>query len=81
MKISISLGDDLFHAAEHLATSLGLTRSEFYVQALGEYVRRHDDNHVTEKLNAVYAGVDSSVDQVLGTLQFRSLPPLPREDW
>ena len=78
MKTSISLRDDLFHAAERIAASLGLTRSEFYAKALREYVNQHDDNDVTEKLNEVYAGVDSSVDDVLGTLQFRSLP---REDW
>ena len=78
MKTSISLRDDLFHAAERRAASLGLTRSEFYARALTEYVRQHDDDNVTAKLNGVYADVDSSVDQVLGTLQFRSLP---REEW
>lgn len=78
MKTSISLRDDLFQAAERLAASLGLTRSEFYAKALSAYVRLHDDNNVTDKLNEVYADVDSSVDDVLGTLQFRSLP---REDW
>lgn len=78
MKTSISLRDDLFQAAERLAASLGMTRSEFYAKALAEYVRLHDDNNVTNELNAVYADVDSSVDDVLGTLQLRSLP---REDW
>ena len=78
MKTSISLRDDLFHAAERMAASLGLTRSELYANALREYVSQHDHNDVTKKLNEVYADVDSSVDEVLGTLQFRSLP---REDW
>lgn len=78
MKTSISLRDDLFHAAERMAASLGLTRSELYARALHEYVSQHDDNDLTEKLNEVYADVDSSVDDVLGTLQFLSLP---HEDW
>ena len=78
MKTSISLRDDLFQAAERLAASLGLTRSELYAKALGEYVRLHDGTQVTDKLNAVYANVDSSVGDVIGTLQFRSLP---HEDW
>ena len=74
METSISLRDDLFQAAERLAASSGLTRSELYAKALSEYVRLHDGTQVTDKLNEVYADVDSSVDDVLGTLQFRSIP-------
>lgn len=78
MKTSISLRDDLFHAAERAAASLGMSRSEFYARALSDYVGRHADGQVTDKLNEVYADTDSSGDTVLETLQLRSLP---REDW
>lgn len=78
MKVSISLRDELFQAAERLATSLRLSRSEVYARALTEYVDRHAYERVTERLNEIYAESDSSADEVLKALQLRSLP---REDW
>ena len=55
-----------------------LSRSEVYARALTEYVDRHAQERVTERLNEVYADSDSSADEVLKALQLRSLP---REDW
>jgi hypothetical protein len=54
MKITISLPDALFHAADRLAAQLGLSRSRLYARALADYVGRHEDAGVTTKLDEVY---------------------------
>jgi len=39
-----------------------VSRSELFATALAEYLNRHDDDRVTERLNQVYANQDSSLD-------------------
>jgi metal-responsive CopG/Arc/MetJ family transcriptional regulator len=78
MKTAISLPDALFRAGDALAKRLKVSRSELYARALGEYLAKHRADQVTQRLNAVYAAEDSSLDPRLGALQTRALP---REDW
>ena len=76
MKTAISIRDEVFEAAERTAKTLGISRSELYTKAVGEFVARHADDRVTERLNAVY-GDDPSIsalDKRLEALQFLSLP-------
>ena len=75
MKTAISIRDEVFAAGELAAKKLGISRSELYTKAVGEFVARHADDRVTEQLNAVY-GEDPSVsalDKRLEALQFLSL--------
>ncbi len=76
MKTAISIRDEIFEAAERLAQSLGMSRSELYSTAVKEFVFRHSRQRITERLNAVYDGdgTDSALDRTLQTLQARSLP-------
>lgn len=76
MKTAISIRDEIFEAAERAAEVLGISRSELYTKAVGEFVARHDGERVTERLNAVYGGEDSAsvLDEGLEALQFLSLP-------
>jgi metal-responsive CopG/Arc/MetJ family transcriptional regulator len=78
MKTAISLPDPLFEAADRLARRLGISRSELYAAALGEYLRSHRDEGVTEALNRVYQEEDSSLDPVVEALQAASLS---RDEW
>jgi len=78
MKTAISIPDDLFATAERLAEQFGVSRSEFYVTALREYVAAHQYDRVTERLNEIYDQESSNLDPGLMELQLRSLP---REDW
>jgi metal-responsive CopG/Arc/MetJ family transcriptional regulator len=48
MKVSITLPDELFDAAETLVRRTGRTRSEFYRRALEYYVAQHDLDRVRE---------------------------------
>ncbi len=75
MKTAISIRDEVFQAGERTAKRLGISRSELYTKAVGEFVARHSDDRVTERLNAVY-GDDPSIsalDKRLEALQFLSL--------
>jgi predicted transcriptional regulator len=80
MKTAISLPDDLYRAAEQAATRLGLSRSELYQRAIAAFLKRHNEQVVTDALNEVYAGehADTVLDPALQHLQNLSLP---REEW
>ena len=69
MKVAISISDNLFHEAETVAEDLGLTRSGLYGRAIAEVVRQHRGQIITDRLNAVYADVDSALDPVVAALQ------------
>lgn len=65
MKTAISIPDSLFEAAENFAQRMGLSRSELYAKAIQEYLKAHSGDRITEKLDAVYAENDSSLDPFL----------------
>lgn len=53
MKTAISIPDDVFQDAEHLAHKLKKSRSELYSRAVREYVARYSGDRVTEALDAL----------------------------
>jgi|CXWL01.1.fsa_nt_gi metal-responsive CopG/Arc/MetJ family transcriptional regulator len=73
MKTAISLPDDLFAAAEELATELGVSRSSLYARAVAELVAHHERSEVTARLDAVYGAASSTLDPVVEELQARSV--------
>jgi metal-responsive CopG/Arc/MetJ family transcriptional regulator len=78
MKTAISLPDDLFRSGDALARRLGVSRSELYARALAEFLAKHKADQITQRLNAVYATVDSRLDPAVAEAQARVLP---RETW
>lgn len=78
MKTAISIPDELFTAADALATRLGVSRSELYSTAVAEFVAKHNPSEITERLNQVYATEDSTLDPVLRRIQAISIGP---EEW
>lgn len=78
MKTAISIPDKVFKQAERTAKRLGVSRSELYANAVREYVERYRKEDITEKLNDVYSGGDSSLDSGLESMQTRTLN---KEDW
>lgn len=73
MKTAISLPDDIFDAADQLADRLGLSRSALYVRALREYLAKHRDQRVTERLDAVYGEASEGLDTPVRSAQARSV--------
>jgi hypothetical protein len=80
MKTAISIPDDEFKKAEELAARLGMSRSELYRTAVAEFMAKHAEDAVTEKLNEIYEGVDkaSSMSETLLRMQADSIP---EEEW
>ncbi|MFV0442450.1 MAG: hypothetical protein ACK5Q5_02640 [Planctomycetaceae bacterium] len=72
MKVEITIPDDLFHAAEDLATHLAMPRSELYSQAISEFLAAHNDEQITLTLNGIYGNETSEVDLQLSMMQLMS---------
>jgi metal-responsive CopG/Arc/MetJ family transcriptional regulator len=77
VKTAGSIPDLLFEVAEQFAKRVKMSRSELYAAALQEYLQAHRRNRVTERLDAVYANEDSSLDPLFVQLQAHTLS----EDW
>jgi len=50
MKIAVSLPDGLFKMAEATSRRLRVSRSELYAKALAEFLKRQQENTITERL-------------------------------
>lgn len=73
MKASVSLPDQLFHQADQAARRMRLSRSQLYAIAMEEFLRRHDDDSVTQKLNEVYTTESSALDPAVHEAQLASI--------
>jgi metal-responsive CopG/Arc/MetJ family transcriptional regulator len=73
MKTAISLPDPLFAAADKFARRKKLSRSELYARALEEYLARHRDSEITERLNDVHAEETRRTDPAFHSAQVRGL--------
>ena len=78
MKTAISVPDEVFEAAERAAKKLGVSRSEFYANAVREFVERYGRESITETLNEVYISIESDLDKPLAAMQWNSIP---KEEW
>lgn len=78
MKTAVSLPDEVFEAAEKMAEERGISRSRLYATAIAQYVALNRKDDITDRLNALYADVDSALDPDLEEMQCHSVS---REDW
>lgn len=62
MKTAVSVPDDVFERADHLARAAGRSRSEVYSAALREYIARHAPDEVTEALDRVVGEIGEGLD-------------------
>ncbi len=79
MKTAISIPDAEFEAAERLAKRLRVSRSQLYRRAITDFVARHAETRVTDKLNEVYADPsESALDDAWQQAQATSIRT---EEW
>lgn len=78
MKTAISIPDSVFEAAEKFAQRVGVSRSQLYTKAVKEYLKDHQNDSVTKKLNEVYSEEASCLDRTDHILQYSSLP---KDEW
>lgn len=79
MKTAISIPDNVYQSAEQLASRLGESRSQLYTKALSSYVKKHQDDNVTNKLNEIYSDNDSTIHPALASFQNQTL--LKHSEW
>ena len=78
MKTAISIPNETFDAAEHFASSTGMSRSELYTKAVLEYLNKYKYLDITEALNRVYSEHESNLDDQLHSMQVKSLS---KDEW
>jgi len=78
MKTAISLPDAIFRDAERLAKRLKKSRSKLYVEAVAEYLARHEPEVVTEVLDQVAGKLDTRPDELTAAAARRVLE---RAEW
>jgi hypothetical protein len=49
-----------------------MSRSQFFVEAVKQFLKTHEDRGVTQLLNEVHGGAASTVDPVLLRMQWAS---------
>ncbi|MEI6873534.1 MAG: ChpI protein [Spirochaetota bacterium] len=59
MKTAVSLPDALYKDAEITARNLGIPRSQLFARVLEEFIRHHQREGITEKLDAIYSAMES----------------------
>lgn len=72
MKTAVSIPDPLFRAADRLAKSLGISRSELYARALETLVDLESDASITARLDEIYSVEESRLDPGLTRAQSRA---------
>jgi metal-responsive CopG/Arc/MetJ family transcriptional regulator len=73
MKTAISLPDTLFREAEDMAARLGIARSRLFARAVEEFIARHEQETITERLDAVYDTVAATPAPRAGLESLREL--------
>ena len=62
MKTAVSIPDDVFRKAEHLARRMKKSRSELFSNALSEYLARHASDQVTNAMDEVCEDIGVEAD-------------------
>jgi metal-responsive CopG/Arc/MetJ family transcriptional regulator len=78
VKVTVSIPDAVFQAAERLAKRMGLPRSRLYAIAVKTCLASQSDTAITKKLNRVYAKASSSLEPAM---EAANLELLRRERW
>lgn len=73
MKTAISIPDEIFEKAEHLARRMNKSRSQLFSNAVEEYVDRHSPNHVTEAIDNAWSELSSKTDSFVSEASHRIL--------
>ena len=73
MKVTVSIPQELFDAAETVGKRLRVSRSHLYATALAELLTKHRGRKVTERLNQVYGAEESRLDNPLRRRQAQSV--------
>ena len=82
MKTAVSIPDDVYADAERTARQLGIPRSQLVTRALEEFIRNHERDRLTKKLDAVYGSEDGGEQRGVAEadVSIETLRDLTRDD-
>ncbi len=78
MNTDISIPNPVYHTSEQLAAQLGMSLSDFFLEALTAYIAHYQHDEITAQLNQVYQTESSSLDP---ELMSRQLAVLEDDAW
>jgi metal-responsive CopG/Arc/MetJ family transcriptional regulator len=81
IKTAISIQKALFDQVNELAAELQMPRSQLFVLAVEEYIKRYENRKILEALNEVYRDAPDSSEKVLRQGMRRKHRQLVDEEW
>ena len=83
MKIAISIPESIFRGVKKAAEEQKRSRSEIFVEAVGEYLRKLESRRILDSLNEVYASpeTEEEKDARLAALDLYKRTILEKEKW
>ena len=81
VKTAISIRKSLFEQVNNLAEELEVPRSQLFVLAVEEFIKRHQNRKIFEALNEVYTNGSDQDRQVLRKGMRRSHRQLVEGQW
>jgi metal-responsive CopG/Arc/MetJ family transcriptional regulator len=71
IKTAVSLHEQLFKQAEVMARELKLSRSRLFAAALEEFIERHRNRQLLDRINKAYEATDDSERKYLRKMRQR----------
>jgi len=81
VKTAISIQKDLFDQVNELAEDLQMPRSQLFVLAVEEFIKRHENRKILEALNAAYSDAPDPSEEILREGMRRQHRQLVEEEW
>ena len=83
MKIAISIPESIFRGVKKAAEEQKRSRSEIFVEAVGEYLGKLESRRILDSLNEVYASPETAEERVAraAALELYKRTVLEREKW
>ena len=81
VKTAISLPESLFEQAEAVAGEMKVSRSRLMALALEEFIRRHQNRQLLEKINAAYEEAPDEEEQALHRRLRRQHRQIAENEW
>lgn len=81
VKTAISLQEDLFEQVEQLAGDLNLSRSNLVAMALQEFIERHENKRLLDRLNMAYEDDPQTEEVELSQAHRKSYRRIAETDW
>jgi len=83
MKIAISIPESIFRGVKKAAEEQKRSRSEIFVEAVGEYLRKLESRRILDSLDEVYASGETveEKDARAASLDLYKRTVLEREKW